>query len=98
MVCGLKNSTKVWCIYYTSPKLVGFLEEDWRLRPEKRITEVIVISNFSANIIRFSENANFFDSNFTVKGVLLLKKGNYLRIIYQKLLWGKYNLPKQCKN
>ena len=82
MVCGLKNSTKVWCTYYTSPKLVGFLEEDWRLRPKKRITEVIVIFNFNANIIRFSENANFFDSNFTVKGVLLLKKGIYLIFIY----------------
>lgn len=82
MVCGLKNSTKVWCTYNTSPKLVGFLEEDWRLRPKKRITEVIVIFNFNANIIRFSENANFFDSNFTVKGVLLLKKGIYLIFIY----------------
>ena len=82
MVCGLKNSTKGWCTFYTSPKLVGFLEEDWRLRPKKRITVVIAIFNFSANIIRFSENANFFDSNFTVKGVLLLKKGIYLIFIY----------------
>jgi len=40
---------------------------------KERITEVTVISNFITNIIRFSETANLFDRNFTVKGVLIRK-------------------------
>ncbi len=59
--------------------MVGFLEGNWRLRFLKvRITEVTFIADFITNIICFSETANLFDRNFTVKGVLILKKGNNL--------------------
>jgi hypothetical protein len=47
-----------------------------------RITEVTVISNFITNIIRFSETANLFDSNFTVKGVVLRKMAVFLNVFY----------------
>jgi hypothetical protein len=49
---------------------------------KERITEVTVISNFITNIIGFSESANFFDSNFTVNGVILRKWLFILNIFY----------------
>jgi hypothetical protein len=58
-----------------------------------RITEVTVISNFITNIVRFSESANLFDRNFTVKEVLLLKKGFYLENNYHKTLFVEFFLP-----
>jgi hypothetical protein len=49
---------------------------------KERITEVTVISNFITNIIRFSESANLFDSNFTVKGVIIRKIALFLNVFY----------------
>ena len=49
---------------------------------KERITEVTVISNFITNIIRFSETANLFDSNFTVKGVVIRKMAVFLNVFY----------------
>ena len=49
---------------------------------KERITEVTVISNFITNIIRFSESANLFDSNFTVKEVVIRKMAVFLNIFY----------------
>lgn len=42
------------------------------------------MSDFITNIKRFSETANLFDSNFTVKGVQLRKNGYFLNIFHQK--------------
>lgn len=49
---------------------------------KERITEVTVISNFITNIIRFSESANLFDSNFTVKEVVIRKIAFFLNVFY----------------
>jgi len=39
---------------------------DWSFGFETRTTEVMAVSDFTANIQRFSENANISDRNFTI--------------------------------
>ena len=62
------------------PKLEVF-RGVWSFGLESRTTEVMAVSDFDANIQRFSENANMLHRNFTVISVKTRNPTKFLNLI-----------------